>query len=104
MMCDARLFQPQINALSLDMPVMVAPITRGERIEEIASDVLSAAPAKFALAGLSMGRHRRDGGFAPRARPRDPVSHLMDTNPAGRNPAVCCRARATDYRRAGQVG
>ena len=85
MMCDARLFQPQINALSLDMSVMVAPITRGERIEEIASDVLSAAPAKFALAGLSMG-----GIVAMEVLRRAPdrVTRvaLMDTNPLAETP------------------
>lgn len=55
MMCDARLFAPQIDALSHDRAVMVAPIHIGERIEEIASNILTAAPSKFALAGLSMG-------------------------------------------------
>ena len=33
----------------------VAPITGGERIEEIASGLLDVLPARFALAGLSMG-------------------------------------------------
>lgn len=55
LMCDARAFLPKIVSLGREMPVMVAPISLGERIEEIASDILSAAPAKFALAGLSMG-------------------------------------------------
>ncbi|MCL3882284.1 alpha/beta hydrolase [Marivita sp. GX14005] len=55
MMCDARLFEPQIRALSATHPVMVAPITQGQRIEEIASGLLDALPQKFALAGLSMG-------------------------------------------------
>ena len=55
MMCDARLFAPQVDSLSRDRAVMVAPVTIGERIEEIASHVLAAAPQKFALAGLSMG-------------------------------------------------
>ena len=55
MMCDARVFGPQISALSADTAVMVAPVTRGERVEEISSYVLDAMPAKFALAGLSMG-------------------------------------------------
>ena len=55
MMCDARLFQPQITALGRERAVMVAPVSLGERIEEIASGILSSAPAKFALAGLSMG-------------------------------------------------
>ncbi|MBS4011165.1 MAG: alpha/beta hydrolase, partial [Roseovarius sp.] len=55
MMCDARLFAPQITALSPDMAVTVAPITGGDRIEEIASDLLDVLPRRFALAGLSMG-------------------------------------------------
>ena len=63
----------------------VAPITRGERIEEIASDVLSAAPAKFALAGLSMG-----GIVAMEVLRRAPdrVTRvaLMDTNPLAETP------------------
>ncbi len=55
MMCDARLFLPQIAAFSSERSVQVAPITVGETIEEIAQNVLAAAPERFALAGLSMG-------------------------------------------------
>ncbi|MDJ0827382.1 MAG: alpha/beta hydrolase [Rhodobacter sp.] len=55
MMCDARLFLPQIAALSADTAVQVAPITQGETIEEIAKSVVATAPERFALAGLSMG-------------------------------------------------
>ncbi|MGJ8604312.1 MAG: alpha/beta fold hydrolase [Marivita sp.] len=55
MMCDARLFEPQIRAFSATHPVMIAPITQGQRIEEIASGILPLLPQKFALAGLSMG-------------------------------------------------
>ncbi len=55
LLSDARLYSPQFNALSRDRAVMVAPITTGERIEEIASAILMSAPQKFALAGLSMG-------------------------------------------------
>lgn len=54
-LCDARLFQPQIAALSRDTAVMVAPLTRGERIEELASDVLVAAPRRFAVYGCGLG-------------------------------------------------
>ncbi len=54
-MCDARVFGPQITAFSPDQTVIVAPITGGERIEEIASGLLSGLPHKFALMGLSMG-------------------------------------------------
>lgn len=54
-MCDARVFGPQVAALSFDTPVMLAPVTQGERIEEIASALLTAAPAKFAVAGMGFG-------------------------------------------------
>ena len=37
MMCDARVFTPQVRALSPRSTVVLAPITQGERIEEIAS-------------------------------------------------------------------
>ncbi len=85
MMCDARLFAPQINALSRERVVSVAPITQGERIEEIASGLLDALPRKFALAGLSMG-----GIVAMeilrRAPDRVTRIALMDTNPLAETP------------------
>lgn len=80
MMCDARVFASQINALSREMPVTIAPVTQGERIEEIASAILPYLPAQFALAGLSLG-----GIVAMeilrRAPDRVTRIALMDTNP-----------------------
>jgi pimeloyl-ACP methyl ester carboxylesterase len=55
MMCDARLFTPQISALSAVRPVLFMPIYHRSTIEDLAKDVLRHAPPKFALAGLSMG-------------------------------------------------
>lgn len=55
MMCDARIFEPQINCLSRQRAVMVAPVSLGERIEEIASALLDQLPHRFALGGLGMG-------------------------------------------------
>ena len=55
MMCDARVFTPQLNALSAQTPVMVAPLHGGARVEDIALHILSMLPEKFALVGLSMG-------------------------------------------------
>lgn len=55
MMCDARLFAPQLAEFSRDRAVTVAPVTGGDRIEEIASSLLDVLPRRFALAGLSMG-------------------------------------------------
>jgi pimeloyl-ACP methyl ester carboxylesterase len=55
MMCDARIYGPQIADLSRDFAVMCAPIDQGERIEEIASRLLDQVPGRFALVGHSMG-------------------------------------------------
>ena len=55
LMCDARLFGPQIAALSVETGVLVAPLTRGERVEEIASGLLDLLPARFALLGQGLG-------------------------------------------------
>ena len=87
MMCDARLFGPQIAELSADTAVMCAPVTQGERIEEIASGLLDLLPKRFALAGLSMG-----GIVAMellrRAPDRITRIALMDTNPLAETPVV----------------
>ncbi|MDJ0821042.1 MAG: alpha/beta fold hydrolase [Paracoccaceae bacterium] len=85
LMCDARLFGPQIADLSRDNTVVCAPITGGERIEEIASGLLDVLPKRFALAGLSMG-----GIVAMeiirRAPDRVTRLALMDTNPLAETP------------------
>ncbi|KIN64422.1 Hydrolase, alpha/beta fold family [Sulfitobacter noctilucicola] len=87
MMCDARVFGPQIAELSADTAVMVAPVTQGERIEEIASSLLDMLPARFALAGLSMG-----GIVAMellrRAPDRITRIALLDTNPLAETPVI----------------
>ncbi|MDH3263927.1 MAG: alpha/beta hydrolase [Paracoccaceae bacterium] len=54
-MCDARLFGPQINALSPSRPVGVGDLTGHDAVAAIAAEVLADAPERFALAGLSMG-------------------------------------------------
>ncbi|APE42933.1 alpha/beta hydrolase [Sulfitobacter alexandrii] len=87
MMCDARLFGPQIAELSADTAVMLAPITRGERIEEIASGILDLLPKRFAVAGQGMG-----GVVAMellrRAPDRITRICLMGTNPLAETPAT----------------
>lgn len=91
MMCDARIFAPQIVALSADHSVQIAPITGAETFAEIADQVLAGAPERFALAGLSMG-----GGVAMEVQRRAPhrVTRLalMDTNCLGET-AVASAAR-----------
>ena len=55
MMCDARLFTPQIGALSGKYPILSAPIGGHDTMQALASEALAYAPQRFALAGLSMG-------------------------------------------------
>ncbi len=55
MMCDGRLFAPQLAALSAGRTIQVATITAADSIAELARLVLADAPPRFALAGLSMG-------------------------------------------------
>ena len=86
MMCDARLFAPQIAAFSVDRAVMVAPLRGRTAFAEMASDILAVAPARFALGGLSMG------GIAAMEIVRqapDRVTRLalLDTNPLAEEPA-----------------
>ncbi|MBV6638915.1 MAG: alpha/beta hydrolase, partial [Mameliella sp.] len=87
MMCDARLFGPQITDLSRDHAVMTVPITQGERIEEIASSVLDVAPMRFALAGLSMGGMVAMELYR-RAPDRVTRLALMDTSPLPEPPQM----------------
>ena len=52
---DSRLYEKQIPALWRFGPVMIANQTRRDSMAGIAEDILSNAPPRFALAGLSMG-------------------------------------------------
>ena len=80
MMCDARLFAPQVAALSARGDVTVMGIGGHNNMAALAADVLANAPPRFALGGLSMGgivamevlrqAPERVAGLA-----------LMDTNP-----------------------
>lgn len=55
MMCDERLFAPQVAALSVDREVLVLAMTDHDSVELLAESILAKAPPVFALAGLSMG-------------------------------------------------
>ncbi len=52
---DARVFAPQIVALSAGRAVHVAHVVEDTSIEDMARSVLADAPARFAIAGHSMG-------------------------------------------------
>lgn len=55
LLCSARLYGPQIEALWPNGPVTVADHRRDDDVAAIARRVLDNAPPRFALAGLSMG-------------------------------------------------
>lgn len=104
MMCDARLFGPQLAELSAQCAVMVAPVTQGERVEEIASGLLDQLPMRFALAGHGMG-----GIVAMELLRRAPdrVSRiaLMSTNPLPETPQAASQREPQIVRvRTGRLG
>lgn len=55
LLCSARLYGPQIEALWPNGPVTVADHRRDDDMAAIARRILDNAPPRFALAGLSMG-------------------------------------------------
>ena len=77
MMCDERLWQPQVEAL--DLPVFHAETAQDDNFRDMARRALSAAPPTFALAGLSMGGIL---AFEIWRQAPERVSHmaLLDTN------------------------
>ena len=101
MMCDARLFFPQISALSGHRAVMVAPMGGADSMADLAREVLANAPPRFALAGLSMG-----GILAMeilrQAPERVAKLALLDTNPRAELPDV--KARRTPQMEAVKAG
>jgi pimeloyl-ACP methyl ester carboxylesterase len=55
LLCDGRLWAPQIAALAERAEPVVADLTRDDTIAGMARSALAAALPRFALAGLSMG-------------------------------------------------
>lgn len=55
MMCDERLFAPQIASLSGSFEIIIPQLKDRETISGFAEDILATAPSDFALLGLSMG-------------------------------------------------
>ena len=53
--CDARVYAPATTALWPFGSVTIANHLAGEGIEQIAANILAAAPPRFALGGFSMG-------------------------------------------------
>ena len=104
MMCDGRMFGPQVAALGLRRAVHLAPITEYASIPDLAAAVLRHAPPRFALAGLSMGGivAMQIAAMAPERVER---LALLDTNPLAEPPEKqalrapqMARAQAGDLR------
>jgi len=80
MMCDERIFAPQIEELASKRSVHIADISKHDTISDLAADVLNHAPPKFCLVGHSMG-----GIVAMEICAQDPKRIeklvLIDTNP-----------------------
>ncbi len=55
LLCDEALWRPQMAALADIAAPVIADLTRSASIRGMAEDALAAAPARFAVAGLSMG-------------------------------------------------
>ncbi|MFN3462241.1 MAG: alpha/beta fold hydrolase [Oceanibaculum sp.] len=55
LLCDEKLWAPQVQALADVADCRVADLTRHESVRDMAASVLADAPETFALAGLSMG-------------------------------------------------
>lgn len=55
LLCSAEVFAPQAASLWRHGPVTIASTLEGDSIPEIASAILSTAPPRFALVGISMG-------------------------------------------------
>ena len=97
MMCDARLFAPQVAAFSAERAVQVGCLAGADDMGALANDVLAAAPAEFALAGLSMGDIVAME-VVRRAPERVRALALLDTNPLA-EPEDVARSRAAQVER-----
>ena len=83
MMCDARLWKPQVEAL--DIHCHVGDLSSHDNLRDMAASVLDAAPASFAVAGLSMGGIL---AFELWRQAPERITHLalLDTNPHADTP------------------
>jgi pimeloyl-ACP methyl ester carboxylesterase len=55
LLCDGRLWQPQVEAMSEIADIVIADMTRDDTIAGMVARALDVMPEHFALAGLSMG-------------------------------------------------
>jgi pimeloyl-ACP methyl ester carboxylesterase len=93
MMCDARLFGQQLAALQAHRPYVFVSGQKHADMVGMATAILTVAPPRFALAGLSMG-----GIVAMEVLRQAPDRverlALLDTNPRAELPGVSARREA----------
>jgi pimeloyl-ACP methyl ester carboxylesterase len=97
LLCTEALWRPQIEHLSDVAEAWVPKTSRHDNISRTAEDILAAAPAQFALAGLSMG------GYVAFEILRQQPSRvrklaLLDTNARADVPEQAARRRAAMQR------
>ena len=80
MMCDERIFAPQIEGLSDSIRIIVADISGHSTIQGLAAEVLKRSPPKFHLLGHSMGGIVAMEMYAQEPNRIEKLV-LMDTNP-----------------------
>jgi pimeloyl-ACP methyl ester carboxylesterase len=92
LLCNGRVFKHQFQNLIQDVDVEIADTSRGETMEEIARAILENTPARFAVAGHSMG-----GAIAfqiwKQAAGRVERLALLDTSPLPDSPPSMAQRR-----------
>ena len=97
LLCDARVFLPQIVHLGARHPLHIALPSRGETVEQMSEAILASAPPKFILIGHGLGGDvaldilRRDLG---RDQGRASRAVLISTDPLAEPPATAAAREA----------
>jgi pimeloyl-ACP methyl ester carboxylesterase len=92
LLCDRRLYAPQIAALSDIAEISVPDLTRDESFSSMARRILADAPPSFAVAGLSMGGYVAQE-IMRQAPERVSRLALLDTSARGDTPEQAQRRR-----------
>lgn len=92
LLCTAELYAPQIAALENRLDIAVGDHTRQDSMAAIAAHILSSAPERFVLAGLSMGGYVAFE-IMRQAGERVQALILIDTGPHADSPEQTARRR-----------
>lgn len=92
-LCDARIFLPQIVHLGAKQAIQIAVPAQGETVEQMSESILATAPAKFALVGCGLGG---DVALDILRRDMDRVTRvaLISTDPLAEAPAAAAAREA----------